>query len=166
MCQDVAHGCRAIPQSMVELVLNGLFAVKAADDGRPGLCGKLHLTRALRKGTPAHFTWDLHGVLIMTTGIAWKPSYSVGEPSLDAQHQQILRAINDLWAALDRNVGRETLMPLLDQLLRYADTHFKHEEKLMKEHGYPKLAEHRKAHAKLRKRTRRSAGVRSANDRP
>jgi hemerythrin len=89
----------------------------------------------------------------MTTSISWKPFYSVGVASLDAQHKQILDAINKLCAALERGNEQAALQPLLDQLVQYTDVHFKHEEQLIEEHGYPNLTEHRALHAQLRKRT-------------
>ena len=36
----------------------------------------------------------------MATYVAWKPYYSVGDSSLDAEHQQILAAIDGLYAAM------------------------------------------------------------------
>jgi hemerythrin len=89
----------------------------------------------------------------MTTSISWKPFYSVGVASVDAQHKQILDAINKLCAALERGNEQAVLQPLLDQLVQYTDVHFKHEEQLIEEHGYPKLTEHKALHAQLRKRT-------------
>ena len=85
--------------------------------------------------------------------IAWQPYYSVGEPSLDAQHQQIIGIINDLYDALEDGHDPAALKALLDRLVRYTDVHFEHEEQIMREHHYPSLAEHRVLHAQLRKRT-------------
>ncbi len=87
------------------------------------------------------------------SAIAWQPYYSVGEPSLDAQHQQIIGIVNDLYDALEEGHDPAALKALLDRLVRYTDVHFKHEEQIMQEHDYPGLAEHRILHAQLRKRT-------------
>ena len=89
----------------------------------------------------------------MPAAIEWKPYYSVSEPSIDAQHQQIIRMINDLCQAIDRDDDRAVLRSVLDRLARYTATHFRHEEQILQEHGYPMLAEHKALHDEMQQRT-------------
>ena len=85
--------------------------------------------------------------------IAWKDYYSVDEPSLDSQHRQIIDFINDLYVAMQRGVDRQSIRPLLDQLVQYTVNHFQHEEKLLLERQYPEFAQHKAGHDKMRQRT-------------
>ena len=99
--------------------------------------------------------------------IVWKDYYSVGEPSLDAQHQQIIEFINELYVAMQRGVDHQAIRPLLDQLVQYTVHHFKHEEELMLARQYPDFAEHKAQHDKMRRRTialRDNAGLMTGRD--
>ncbi len=82
--------------------------------------------------------------------INWKEYYSVGDYSLDAQHRQILKALNELFKATSNKSNQKIIKPLLDQLTNYALTHFETEERIMQEHGYPDFAEHKAKHDKFR----------------
>ena len=86
--------------------------------------------------------------------VTWKSYYSVGEPSLDEQHKQILVLINALYDAVERGDDRAAVKPVLNELLQYALTHFQHEEKLMRERGYSHLAEHMALHEDFRRQAR------------
>jgi hemerythrin len=94
----------------------------------------------------------------MAAYVVWKEMYSVGEPSLDDQHRQILSIINDLYLA--REAGREysELGALLDRMVAYTMSHFEHEERLMREWNYPDFDNHKAQHDQMRRRT---AGLRS-----
>ncbi len=99
--------------------------------------------------------------------ITWKDYYSVGEPSLDSQHRQVIDFINDLYVSMQRGVDRQSIRPLLDQLVQYTVNHFQHEEKLLLEHQYPEFAQHKAWHDKMRQRTialRDNAGLMTGRD--
>ena len=85
--------------------------------------------------------------------VTWKDFYSVGDPSIDAQHKQILGTINELYEAMQIGKDRAVLKPLLDRLLQYTHAHFEHEEQVMQEHAYPDFAQHKALHDKIRKKT-------------
>jgi len=89
----------------------------------------------------------------MANYIVWKSFYSVGDPTLDAQHKQIIAIVSDLYTAIEEGRDRDVLKPLLDRLSRYVVAHFKYEEQIMEEHGYPGLAQHKALHDRLRRRT-------------
>lgn len=69
-----------------------------------------------------------------------------GIPSIDAQHRQLVDAINQLHDAMKQGKGREQIAPTLDFLVRYVAEHFAHEERLMAKVGYPDLAGHSAQH--------------------
>ncbi len=89
----------------------------------------------------------------MATYVAWKPYYSVGDSSLDAEHQQILGAIDELYSEMATDKENAKTRKLLDRLVQYTHTHFQHEERIMQEAGYPELAAHKIEHERMRQRT-------------
>jgi hemerythrin len=93
--------------------------------------------------------------------VAWKPYYSVGEPSLDAQHKQILSILDDLYAAINAGREHEQIAVLLDRMVLYTMSHFKHEEQVMQECSYPDFENHKGLHDGMRRRT---AGLRTNVD--
>jgi len=87
------------------------------------------------------------------TFITWKEFYSVGSRALDGQHRQILGIINDLYTASQSGTEREEIKGLLDRLVQYTVDHFQREEELMKECGYPELAQHKNMHQRVTEKT-------------
>ena len=85
--------------------------------------------------------------------VTWKDFYSVGEPSLDAEHRQIISVINELYEAMQQGQDRAVLKPITDRLLQYTLAHFKHEEQVMQEHEYPDFTQHIALHDKIRQKT-------------
>ena len=86
--------------------------------------------------------------------VTWKDFYSVGDPSIDAQHKQILDTINELYEAMQKGKDRAVLKPILDRLLQYTLAHFQLEEQVMQEHEYPDFAQHTALHDRIRQKTR------------
>ncbi|MBN9422807.1 MAG: PAS domain-containing protein [Candidatus Accumulibacter sp.] len=63
--------------------------------------------------------------------LIWDQRYVTGEPVVDQEHQELVRIIN--WAADLQASARSVaeIGAVLDTLVGYADTHFRHEEELM-----------------------------------
>ena len=89
----------------------------------------------------------------MAEYIIWKPSFSVGDPSIDAQHQQIIAMINEVHEAWAAHKSDADLKGIMDRLVKYTVAHFHHEEQVMLDCGYPALAAHQLLHVQLRSRT-------------
>ncbi len=89
----------------------------------------------------------------MAEYIAWRPYYSVGDDSLDAQHKVIIGLINELYTAVLAKSPDVDLKGIMDRMIRYTLTHFQHEEQLMLECGFPGLQAHKFLHEQLRQRT-------------
>ncbi len=85
--------------------------------------------------------------------ITWKDFYSVGDPSLDAQHQQMIGVINELYDAMEKKSAQQVVKPILDRLVKYTFKHFKQEEETMEAVEYPDLIEHKALHDKIRQKT-------------
>lgn len=84
----------------------------------------------------------------------WEPKYATGHNTVDQQHQHLFKLVNDLHVAMLERRGKEALLTTLEQLGKYVDTHFRTEEALMQQRGYPKLAQHRACHDKLTAKAR------------
>jgi hemerythrin-like metal-binding protein len=84
--------------------------------------------------------------------LAWKPYYSVCDPALDKEHQQIIDMIDTLFASMQAGNGRAKTESILDRLDRYALTHFQHEEEAMQVCGYPLIETHKLLHESMKQR--------------
>ena len=83
--------------------------------------------------------------------IAWTEKMSVGVALLDDDHKKLVSLLNDLHEGITAGHGTERLGRVLDGLVRYAGTHFAHEEKLFAQTGYPSASEHIQEHRALTK---------------
>lgn len=82
----------------------------------------------------------------------WKPAYSVQITSIDGQHQNLFRIAEELYSAMGAGQGKTALSKILDRLVQYTKVHFKQEERLMRQCGYPALEEHLAEHRDLTER--------------
>lgn len=89
----------------------------------------------------------------MASYITWKNYYSVNDPSIDAEHKQIIECINELYATMQSVTAGSTTKQVLDKLVRYTQTHFAHEEARLKEIGFPNFEAHKALHDNMRQRT-------------
>lgn len=80
--------------------------------------------------------------------IDWDERYSVGVQELDEHHSKLVDLINALHVA-SRDGRTDTIIALVDELLRYTHFHFAAEEALLEKHGYPTLSEHQARHKDL-----------------
>ena len=81
--------------------------------------------------------------------ISWKDAYSVGISEIDRQHHKIIDLINQLNDAMTEGKGKERLGKILADLISYTHNHFKAEEKLFDQYGYPDAEEHKFKHQKM-----------------
>ena len=110
----------------------------------------------LLAGPTNPLTWLLVTILVLLPLIhrkltarhyfQWKDEYSVGIESIDMQHKRLINLINQLQTAVDYSTGESFEREALDELVEYTVTHFRYEEDLMEEHGYPDFESHRAQH--------------------
>ena len=81
--------------------------------------------------------------------INWESSFSVNIEEIDNQHQKLIGYINDLNDAMKVGKGKEIILPILNQLISYTDSHFKFEEQYFDKFGYANASEHKTHHANL-----------------
>lgn len=79
----------------------------------------------------------------------WSEQYSVGLLSVDSEHKKLFDMVNEMHEAMRTGQGNAVLEKILGRLVTYTRSHFAAEERLMQTHGYPGLAEHKKAHDAL-----------------
>ncbi|HXK01883.1 MAG TPA: bacteriohemerythrin [Verrucomicrobiae bacterium] len=82
----------------------------------------------------------------------WKQEYSVGIGIIDGQHQNLFAMARDLYAAMSTGQGKLAVGRILDRLVHYTGVHFAYEERLMQQHSYPNLAQHKAEHDALTKK--------------
>lgn len=87
------------------------------------------------------------------THFVWIDEYSVGDATLDEQHQELIRLMSELHALLQKPeaVDGPQAEKIFDGLAAYIMHHFAYEEQRMADAGYPvdKLAAHRAEHQAL-----------------
>lgn len=84
--------------------------------------------------------------------VEWKPFYSVGEDSLDREHQRIIGLIDDLYMAIEAGEEQFRVRDILDRLAYHAVTHFTHEERVMRQCRFPDYIAHKAMHDEMQRR--------------
>lgn len=77
-------------------------------------------------------------------------SLITGNKMIDSQHKELIERINNLLIKAENKPDKVDSIKMLDHLAEYTEFHFKEEENLQKEIGYPGMAEHLKKHEELR----------------
>ncbi len=84
------------------------------------------------------------------TFITWKAEYSLGIPSADAEHKELIELLNEIHDGLLRpGAGESAVFEFFGELYAKISAHFALEEKLMREHHYDGYAEHKADHERL-----------------
>ena len=76
----------------------------------------------------------------------WSDDLLTGNIQIDTEHQELIRAINDLLDACSKGKGRAELEKTVKFLSSYTKTHFAHEEVLQRKYGYPDYKNHKEYH--------------------
>lgn len=78
--------------------------------------------------------------------IKWNETLAVGVAEIDRQHQEIFGRMGQLLDACSKGQGKDAVRPMIDFLEAYVGEHFRDEEKLQKNSGYPNYAQHKALH--------------------
>jgi len=81
--------------------------------------------------------------------IEWSETYRSGHSRIDAQHRNLFDLLNRLHDRIMAGSGGAGVEETLNELTEYVQEHFRDEESLMIEAGYPATHEHRDLHEKL-----------------
>lgn len=81
--------------------------------------------------------------------MTWNEKMAVGVNLLDTDHQKLVGMLNELYDAVTKGHGKESLGKVLDGLVDYTKIHFAHEETFFAQTNYPEAAAHKKEHDAL-----------------
>lgn len=79
----------------------------------------------------------------------WSSAYSVGIPTIDDQHLELVNILNRLFVAVSKREGGKVIAEILDALMDYTRTHFALEERLLLQAKYKDFDAHKEEHRKL-----------------
>ena len=79
----------------------------------------------------------------------WNPSWITGIPVIDQQHMGLVAEVDRFFYAIRDGQEQDALDRILIHLSEYVESHFRTEEGLMVETGYPDFPSHKAAHEAL-----------------
>ncbi len=127
--QDVAHVTSDAMQQFLQILTNISGSAKELEI----------IVNALNTG-------ELEGATSADKFIVWNKKFELGIDLVDRQHKRLCDLINNLYTAMQKNEGKESLVRIFKELGDYTVQHFSDEEKLFDAHNYPASAQHKKAH--------------------
>ncbi len=77
--------------------------------------------------------------------LEWKNDYKTGFPSIDYEHEQLIQAINGMFA----NTPMAFVIDTLGEIHALVEAHFALEEKIMRDSGYADFIPHKRDHDQL-----------------
>jgi hemerythrin-like metal-binding protein len=111
-----------------------------------GAAGDLHhQTDALRDAVESF----LAGVRESSSSIQWGDTWLTGHPVIDADHEMLVRYVNELNQAALSGAPRATASAVLGKLVSYTKEHFDREEEIWRQGGLHSLDRHQDSHAAL-----------------
>ncbi|NIQ93829.1 MAG: hemerythrin family protein [Desulfuromonadales bacterium] len=79
----------------------------------------------------------------------WKPDYSLGIPSVDFEHRQMIDMINRIYDHIEASAEAATIEAGLEDIYAGISAHFALEERHMRELGYAEYEAHKENHEEL-----------------
>ena len=83
------------------------------------------------------------------TLLKWKPAYSLGIPSVDLEHREMIEMINTVYANLNEDADLERIEAALEDIYAGIASHFALEERHMREASYEEYEDHKDEHEDL-----------------
>jgi hemerythrin-like metal-binding protein len=81
--------------------------------------------------------------------VQWKPSFSLGIPSVDLEHREMIGLINEAHERLEGSAEPGAIEAMLGEIHAGIAAHFALEERLMRESGYGEYQAHKDDHERL-----------------
>lgn len=94
--------------------------------------------------------------------LKWSDKYSVNVAEIDEQHKKLFSLVNDMYDAMHAGKGSDMIGTVIAEFVDYTDYHFKAEERLLRQNGYPEYDEHKEMHDNL---SRKAHSIKEAFDR-
>jgi hemerythrin len=83
--------------------------------------------------------------------IAWTENLATGVATIDDQHKEIFKIVNELLDACSKGKGRGEVGKVIKFLDDYVIKHFEIEESYMDKHAYPDYSKHKSQHMQFKK---------------
>jgi len=83
------------------------------------------------------------------TLLKWKPAFSLGIPSVDMEHREMIAMINEAHDGLEGRIDPASIEAMLGEIHAGIAAHFALEERLMRAAGYAEYGAHKDDHEKL-----------------
>lgn len=83
------------------------------------------------------------------TLLKWKPAYTLGIPSVDYEHRELIAAINSVYRHMSESSEPAVIEAGLEDIYAGIAAHFALEERHMREAGYEEYAGHKEQHEEL-----------------
>ena len=83
------------------------------------------------------------------TLLQWKPAYSLGIPSVDLEHRELIRLINSTYENVEKNLASNSIEACLEDLFAGIASHFALEELHMRKAAYKEYEAHKEQHEEL-----------------
>ncbi len=83
------------------------------------------------------------------TLVEWKPSFKLGIPAVDYEHEEMIALLNELHDGLNAGLDVEAVGAFLGEVYTRIAAHFALEERIMREHKYDQYDEHKVDHESL-----------------
>jgi hemerythrin len=81
--------------------------------------------------------------------VQWNDSFAVGQPEIDKQHRKLVEMIARLQRSLSEGIINPQIGVALKELVQYTKTHFRDEQDIMRQIGYPEYESHLRMHEQL-----------------
>ncbi len=81
--------------------------------------------------------------------IEWRTEFETGDRAIDHEHKEMVERINGFLAAADAGVEAAALVGRLGEIHAWISAHFALEEKIMRDLGYDRFAQHKDDHETL-----------------
>lgn len=88
----------------------------------------------------------------MAIHFEWTEEMSVGESTIDAQHQKLLSQVNKIIDAMAYGVTSEEVTETLAFFEKYIEEHLSYEENYMRQNNFFDLENHKKRHESFREK--------------
>ena len=83
------------------------------------------------------------------TLLQWKPSYTLGVPSVDHEHRELISLINATYSHMDNASVSDAIEGCLEDIYAAISSHFALEERHMREARYGEYQAHKDEHEEL-----------------
>ena len=85
----------------------------------------------------------------MTVLVEWRDEFSLGIPSVDLEHRELIELINELYLRHQEKSLKVTVLDFLGELFARISSHFALEERIMHDRQYDQYVQHKAEHERL-----------------